>query len=98
MVGLSQCLAAELAPHAITVNAVAPGQVDTPMLDQLFADRAARTGTNPETVRDWLLGHIPLGRLARPNKIADAFVFLASDPSAYVTGQTLVVDGGWQMA
>lgn len=98
MVGLAQCLAAELAPHAITVNAVAPGQVDTPMLDQLFADRAARTGTTPEAVRDRLLGHIPLGRLARPSEIADAFVFLASDLSTYVTGQTLVVDGGWQVA
>lgn len=97
MVGLAQCLAAELAPHAITVNAVAPGQVDTPMLHQLFADRAAQSGTSPEDVRARLVGRIPLRRLADTREIADVFVFLASDLSAYVTGQTLVVDGGWQV-
>ena len=97
MIGLMQCLAAELAPHGVTVNAVCPGQVDTPMMNQLFADRAALTGTTASEVEQAMLARIPLGRLGPPEQIADTYVYLASDLSAYVTGQSLVVDGGWQV-
>lgn len=97
MIGLMQSLAAELAPHAVTVNAVCPGQVDTPMLEQLFVDRAASTGRTPDEVRQDLLDTIPLGRLAPPEEIADAYVYLASSLSSYVTAQSLVVDGGCQV-
>lgn len=97
MLGLMQSLAAELAPHAITVNAVCPGQVDTPMLQQLFVDRAASSGRSPDEVRQGLLDTIPLGRLGPPEEIADAYVYLASALSSYVTAQSLVVDGGCQV-
>jgi NAD(P)-dependent dehydrogenase (short-subunit alcohol dehydrogenase family) len=97
MVGLVQSLAAELAPHGITANAVCPGQVDTPMLQQLFVDRAASSGRSPEDVRQDLLDTIPLGRLAPPEEIADVYVYLASSLSSYVTAQSLVVDGGCQV-
>lgn len=97
MVGLVQCLAAELAPHAITVNAVCPGQVDTPMMQQLFVDRAALTGRTPGAVEADLVGRIPLGRLAPPREVADVYLWLASSLSAYVTAQSIVVDGGWQV-
>ncbi len=97
MIGLMQCLAAELAPHAVTVNAVCPGQVDTPMMQQLLADRAASTGRSADEVRAGLLSTIPLGRLAPPEEIADVYVYLASSLSSYVTAQSLVVDGGCQV-
>ena len=97
MIGLMQCLAAELAPQAITVNAVCPGQVDTPMMQQLFADRAALSGRTPSDVEGDVLSTIPLRRLASPDEIADVYVYLASSLSSYVTAQSLVVDGGCQV-
>jgi NAD(P)-dependent dehydrogenase (short-subunit alcohol dehydrogenase family) len=97
MIGLMQCLAAELAPQAITVNAVCPGQVDTPMMRQLFVDRAALSGRSPSQVEGDILSTIPLSRLASPDEIADVYVYLASSLSSYVTAQSLVVDGGCQV-
>jgi len=98
MIGLAQCLAAEWAPHDILVNSVCPGQVDTAMMRQLFSDRAASRNTSEDAVRDELLAKVPLGRLADPTEIADLYVFLASDLSRYVTGQSLTADGGWQVS
>jgi NAD(P)-dependent dehydrogenase (short-subunit alcohol dehydrogenase family) len=98
MIGLAQCLAAEWAPHDILVNSVCPGNVDTVMIRQLFADRAASRGTSPDAVRGELLAKIPLRRLADPTEVADIYVFLASDLARYVTGQALTVDGGVQVS
>jgi NAD(P)-dependent dehydrogenase (short-subunit alcohol dehydrogenase family) len=97
MIGLAQSLAAELAPHAITVNAVCPGQIDTDMMQQLFQDRAALTGRTEEAVQHALESRIPMGRLGTLDEVGDIYTFLASDLSSYVTGQSLVVDGGWQV-
>jgi NAD(P)-dependent dehydrogenase (short-subunit alcohol dehydrogenase family) len=97
MVGLAQCLAAEWAPHGITVNSVCPGQVATDMMRQLFTDRARLRGTTEAAVEAEMLAKIPMGRLADPAEIADVYVFLASDLSRYVTAQALVADGGWQV-
>jgi NAD(P)-dependent dehydrogenase (short-subunit alcohol dehydrogenase family) len=85
----TRSLAAALAPLGIRVNAVAPRMVDTLMTRRLFgtADRVAAH------VRE----KVPLGRAARPEEIAEAIVFLASDDAAYMTGETLVVDGGWML-
>jgi NAD(P)-dependent dehydrogenase (short-subunit alcohol dehydrogenase family) len=90
LVGLVHALAAELGPSGIRVNMVAPGYIDT---ERRYADwypefRQAPPGA-PEQLKQ-----IPLGRLGRPEDIADACVFLASDASAYVTGDTLRVMGG----
>jgi NAD(P)-dependent dehydrogenase (short-subunit alcohol dehydrogenase family) len=97
MIGLMECLAAELAPHGIMVNAVCPGQIDTDMMSQLAKERAELTGRSPEDVIDTLRSRIPVGRLGDLRELANAYVYLASDLSAYVTGQSIVVDGGWQV-
>ena len=94
---LTRYLAIEYAPAGIRVNTVCPGQIESPMIDQLFADRAAAAGTTPEAERAAFVRRIPVGRLGTPDEVADAYVFLASPLSAYVTGQSLVVDGGWSV-
>ena len=97
MIGLMQCLAAELAPSGILVNCVCPGQIQTPMMDALFDDRAALQGTDARVLRAAFERRIPLGRLGSREEVADTYIYLASDFSRYVTGQSLVVDGGWQV-
>jgi NAD(P)-dependent dehydrogenase (short-subunit alcohol dehydrogenase family) len=97
MIGLMECLAAELAPHGVMVNAVCPGQIDTDMMSQLAKERADLTGRSPDDVIDALRSRIPIGRLGELRELANAYVYLASDLSAYVTGQSIVVDGGWQV-
>ena len=86
MLGFTKSLAQEVGSRGITVNAVAPGFIDTDMTRDL-----------PEAQRVALLGHIPLGRLGRPEEIASAVAFLASDAAAYVTGETIHVNGGMYM-
>jgi NAD(P)-dependent dehydrogenase (short-subunit alcohol dehydrogenase family) len=83
---LTRALAVELAPRAIRVNAVCPGLVATPFTAGVAADPEASA---------WFLGHVLLDRFGRPEEIAAAALFLASDEASYVTGSTLVVDGGW---
>jgi 3-oxoacyl-[acyl-carrier protein] reductase len=87
MLGFTKSLAQEIGSRGITVNAVAPGFIDTDMTREL-----------PEAQRDALLGAIPLGRLGSAEEIAAAVAFLASDDAAYVTGTTLHVNGGMYMA
>ena len=98
LLGLSQSMAAELAPLQVRVNAVCPGQVDTVMLDELFQRRAAISGRSAAEERDAFTSHIPLGRLGSVDEISGAFLYLSSSLSDYVTGQHLIVDGGWQVA
>jgi NAD(P)-dependent dehydrogenase (short-subunit alcohol dehydrogenase family) len=95
MIGLMQSMAADLAPKGVLVNAVAPGQIGTEMMDKLVADRLAMGMADP---RERLLSRIPLGRLGTPEEVANVYVFLASRLASYVTGQTIVVDGGWQVS
>lgn len=94
LIGLMECLALELAPHGIRVNAVCPGNVDTRMLDWLLDEIAAREGQASDRIRQQLLDQIPLGRLATTREIADAFVYLASPLASYVSGEAINVDGG----
>jgi NAD(P)-dependent dehydrogenase (short-subunit alcohol dehydrogenase family) len=97
MIGVVQSLAAELSGHDILVNAVCPGQMDTDMIRQLFRDRAALRGVDPAEVRQALESRIPVGHLGPLDQLAGTYVYLASRLSRYVTGQSIVVDGGWQI-
>jgi 3-oxoacyl-[acyl-carrier protein] reductase len=85
--GFSKSLAREVGARGITVNAVAPGFIDTDM-----------TRVLPEDTKAALLGQIPLGRLGQPEEVAAAVVFLASPGAAYISGETLHVNGGMYMA
>jgi NAD(P)-dependent dehydrogenase (short-subunit alcohol dehydrogenase family) len=94
-IGLAECLAADLAPHNILVNAVCPGQIDTPLLRKTVAEKSALSvAGGVRDVAQEMLASIPLGRLGDPEEVSDIFVFLASPLARYVTGQSLVVDGG----
>ena len=87
VVGMTRAMALELAPHRIRVNAIAPGLTDTAQ---------PRYGHSEEALA--AMGRaVPLGRMARPEEIADVIVFLASDDARYVTGQTLFANGGVYM-
>lgn len=97
ILGLAESMAADLAAAGIRVNSVCPGQIDSEMLQQLFADRAAAGGTTSGEEQAAFERRIPLGRLGTAAAVADAFVYLASPMSSYVTGQKLVVDGGWSV-
>ena len=85
--GFTRSLAKEIGSRGITVNAVAPGFIETDMTDAL-----------PEEQKLALLGQVPLGRLGRPEEIANVVAFLASDQGGYITGETLHVNGGMYMA
>ncbi len=86
MIGMSKSLALEVGSRGITINCVAPGFVETAMTDAMTDDQKAR-----------VLPLIPVGRLGQPSEIASATIYLASEEAAYVTGQTLHVNGGISM-
>ncbi|WP_448337723.1 3-oxoacyl-ACP reductase family protein [Chloroflexus aurantiacus] len=87
VIGLTRALAREAAPWQITVNAVAPGMIETDLIEVI-----------PSEIQQWSAGIIALRRLGKPEEVAAAVLFLASPVASYITGQTLMVDGGWTMA
>jgi 3-oxoacyl-[acyl-carrier protein] reductase len=87
LIGLTKAIAIEIASRGITVNAVAPGFIETPMTDVL-----------PDKVKEELKTRIPLGRMGSPRDVASAIVFLASDEASYITGHVLNVNGGMHLA
>lgn len=87
IVGLTQTAALEYGTKNIRINAVCPGPIATPMLDRLMASQPGMEAQ--------LTSQVPLGRIGKPEEIADAVVWLISDSASYVTGHALPVDGGW---
>ena len=90
VLALSRELGVEFARRGVRVNALCPGPVNTPLLQELFAK-------DPEQAARRLV-HLPMGRFAEPREIANGALFLASDESSYVTAQTFLVDGGLSAA
>ena len=83
LIGMTKTLGRELGKKGITVNAVAPGFIETDMVAKM-----------PENVLDGMRAKVPVGRLGQPEEIASAYLFLASEEAAYINGATLSVDGG----
>jgi 3-oxoacyl-[acyl-carrier protein] reductase len=86
IIGFTKSVAREVAQRGITVNAVAPGYVETEL-----------TGSLPENVKDQIRGQVPMGRFGEPEEVAEVVAFLAGETAGYVTGQTIAVDGGMTM-
>jgi 3-oxoacyl-[acyl-carrier protein] reductase len=94
VVGLVKSMANEFGKDGITVNNVGPGYTATERLKSLAATRALAAGLKPEDMYDKWSADTPLKRIATPEEVADAMVWLASERASYITGQTLLVDGG----
>jgi NAD(P)-dependent dehydrogenase (short-subunit alcohol dehydrogenase family) len=86
IIAMTEAMALELAPFNIRVNAVAPGRIDTAMDDTL--KQSLKT-------REKILNQIPLHRVGKPEEVSNLVIFLASDEASYITGSTIIIDGGW---
>ena len=95
--GFTRTVALEVGPHNINVNALHPGIVDGPRMDRLCREKAHKRGWTPEQVREEYVKEMALRRVTSARNIADAIVFLASDASQNMTGQSITVDGGWDI-
>ena len=95
VVGLIKSLSNEFGKDGVTVNNVGPGFTATGRLTQLIAKRSQEAGVSPADFETRLGAEAALQRIGRPEEIADAIVWLASERASFITGQTLLVDGGW---
>jgi len=86
IVAMTEAMAIELAPYNIRVNAISPGMIGTPMIDPVKHDKQAIEG---------LMARVPMHRVGKPEEVSNLVLFLASDDSSYMTGSTVVIDGGW---
>jgi 2-keto-3-deoxy-L-fuconate dehydrogenase len=96
VIGMTRAMAADVVTKGIRVNCLAPGTVETPSWEERVAANAAQAG-GMEAARAAFVARQAMGRLAQPEEIAALVVYLASDESAFVTGQAMVIDGGWTL-
>lgn len=97
VVGITRCLALELAPDNVLVNAICPWVVATDMADGFMDQHAAIGGLTAEALRERMNASVPLRRWIRPEEVAGLAVYLASDEASYINGQAWAVDGGYTM-
>ena len=94
IIGMTRGLAVELGPNDITVNAICPGSVDTPMIQRVIDDISSRTGEDKSVVRRRMESTIPMNRFQQPEDIAALALFLASDGARNISGESINLDGG----
>jgi NAD(P)-dependent dehydrogenase (short-subunit alcohol dehydrogenase family) len=94
VLGFTRAAALDLATRDITVNAICPGTVATPMIEQVIVQMAGAQGRREEDVRAQIVGQVPIGRMQTPEEIAAGVVYLASTGARAVTGEALMIDGG----
>jgi 3-oxoacyl-[acyl-carrier protein] reductase len=94
IIGWGKSVSNEVARHGVTVNALAPGRIQTDRVDEIDKGAASRTGKSVEQIRAEAMARIPAGRYGAPEEFAATAVFLASDAAAFVTGSTIRIDGG----
>jgi 2-keto-3-deoxy-L-fuconate dehydrogenase len=96
VIGLTKSVAADFVARGVRCNAICPGTVQTPSLDDRIAANAAAAGS-VQAARSAFIARQAMGRLGSPEEIAALAVYLASNESQFVTGQTFVIDGGWTL-
>jgi len=94
VIGLTKAVAADFIKQGIRCNAICPGTIESPSLDERIAEVSKTTGRPLDVVRQDFVNRQPMGRLGTPEEVAALALFLASDESSYITGQTHLVDGG----
>ncbi|HEX8400791.1 MAG TPA: SDR family oxidoreductase [Allosphingosinicella sp.] len=94
VLGWAKTLSAQVGPDGVTVNTVCPGWTDTDRVSDIVNRRARDSGASPDTIMRGITSQIPLGRLGRPEEIANLVLFLGSQAAAYITGTAIQVDGG----
>ena len=94
VIGLTKAVAADFIKQGIRCNAICPGTIESPSLDQRIRDLSKATGKSLRAVEQDFVARQPMGRLGNPEEVAALAVFLASDESSYITGQPHLVDGG----
>lgn len=97
VIGLTKAVAADFILKGVRANAICPGTIQSPSLDERIAAVSAQTGRSLEQVRADFVGRQPMGRLGSPEEIAALALYLASDESAFTTGQIHIIDGGWAL-
>lgn len=97
VIGLTKAVAADYIKEGIRANAICPGTIESPSLDQRIETQAKAQGKPIETIRQAFIDRQPMGRLGKPEEIAALAVYLAGDESAYTTGQIFLADGGFAL-
>ena len=97
VMGITRCLALEMAPHGIRTNAICPWVVDTDMADSFIEGHAAATGMTREEITNAFTATVPIKRFVKPEEVASLAVYLASDESGFVNGQGMTIDAGYTL-
>ncbi|MDI4665060.1 SDR family oxidoreductase [Xanthobacter autotrophicus] len=97
VIGLTKAVAADFILKGVRANVICPGTIQSPSLDERIATVSAQTGRSLDDVRADFVGRQPMGRLGTPEEIAALALYLASDESAFTTGQIHIIDGGWAL-